>query len=316
MENNALMDYADRYRQGSLTGVELGELEKANTISKTNRRNIVKLSKKSPPKELSGRQKHRIAVKEKKAIPKRRLTPEERREKFSDVDEQQVERYNEASQYVICLGCRQRGHYLKDCPVAQSGGFDGYNSHARGSSSYQNNSTGTASGAEGGALQKPGLICFNCGATDHALRACTEPRDPKGALPYATCFVCNGRGHLSRDCPENANGLYPKGGCCHICLQKDHLVKDCPQRTEEDKLAWIAEQEKRVREKEEKALGPKISGLTAEEGDGEHGAEYMAPVKTSFEGSDDDDDDDHNEESSGKKRKGSKKEKKSKKSRH
>ena len=310
MESSAIADYADRYRQGSLSGAELAELEKDSTITKTDRRNIIKLAKKGPPKELTDRQKWRLQVKEKKATPKTRMTAEERREKFSDLDEQQMEREKDASQYVICLGCRQRGHYLKDCPETQ------YSSHARagGSSSYGNNNYGddnSAAGA-GGALEKPGLICFNCGARDHALRACTAPRDPKGKLPYATCFVCNGKGHLSRDCPENANGLYPKGGCCHICLQKDHLVKDCPARTEEDKANWIAEQEKKAREKEEKALGPKISGLTADEGDGDHGAEYMAPAKTFFADSDDDND----EEGAGKKRKGSKKEKKNKKSRH
>eukprot|EP00606_Chrysophyceae_sp_TOSAG23-5_P001296 GSChrysophyteH2.ASY1.ANO1.614.1 assembled CDS len=284
MESSAIADYADRYRQGSLSGAELAVLEKDSTITKTDRRNIIKLAKKGPPKELTDRQKWRLQVKEKKATPKTRMTAEERREKFSDLDEQRMEREKDASQYVICLGCRRRGHYLKDCPETQ----------------YR------------GALEKPGLICFNCGARDHALRACTARRDPKGKLPYATCFVCNGKGHLSRDCPENANGLYPKGGCCHICLQKDHLVKDCPARTEEDKANWIAEQEKKAREKEEKALGPKISGLTADEGDGDHGAEYMAPTKTFFADSDDDND----EEGAGKKRKGSKKEKKNKKSRH
>lgn len=34
-------------------------------------------------------------------------------------------------------------------------------------------------------------------------------------LPYAQCFICGVQGHLSSQCPENANGLYPSGGCCH-----------------------------------------------------------------------------------------------------
>jgi hypothetical protein len=301
-----------QYRGGDIDGKDLAKMEKEGTITKTERRSIVKLAKKDPPKELSDRQKQRLAVKEKKAQPRERLTFEERREKYSDLDDQQMERYKEASAYVVCLGCRQKGHYLKDCPMASSGAYDGggqgydnsyYSGGDRGNRSRNN--VPTVSGSD----NKPsggGLICFNCGANDHALRACTVPRDPKGALPFATCFICNGKGHLSRDCPENANGLYPKGGCCHICLQKDHLVKDCPNRTEEDKQNWIEEQERKKREKEEKELGPKVSGLTADEGDG--GAEYMEPIKTRF---DNDSDSNSDNDDSKKRKKSSKKEKKS-----
>eukprot|EP00605_Chrysophyceae_sp_TOSAG23-4_P000085 GSChrysophyteH1.ASY1.ANO1.87.1 assembled CDS len=272
MSDSKISSFVEQYREGSITGADLATMEKEGTISKSERRIIVKQAKKSPPKELSERQKLRLLVKEKKSQPRQRMTAEERREKYSDLDEKQMERYNDASSYVICLGCREKGHYLKDCPNAN----------------LENR------GAYGG--QKPGLICFNCGAADHALRACAEPRDPGGALPFATCFICKNRGHLSRDCSENAHGLYPKGGSCHICFQKDHLVKDCPQRTEEHALKWAESQALKRLEQEEREFGPKVSGLTAEEGDG--GAEYMAPVKTRFS-----DGDSGSEEESDKKRK-------------
>ena len=32
-----------------------------------------------------------------------------------------------------------------------------------------------------------------------------------GEFPYAKCFICGEIGHLSRSCPDNPRGLYPKG---------------------------------------------------------------------------------------------------------
>lgn len=31
-----------------------------------------------------------------------------------------------------------------------------------------------------------------------------------GGTKYASCFICKERGHLSKDCPKNAHGIYPK----------------------------------------------------------------------------------------------------------
>lgn len=47
-------------------------------------------------------------------------------------------------------------------------------------------------------------------------------------MTYATCFVCNEKGHLSSACPNSTQGIYPNGGCCRICQSIQHLVKDCP----------------------------------------------------------------------------------------
>ena len=81
-------------------------------------------------------------------------------------------------------------------------------------------------------------------------------KDPK-ILPFAKCFLCNQTGHLSRDCDENPNGLYPNGGCCHVCLQKTHLVRDCPERTEEEK----AEYERKRKERKDAEKGLKIGTI-------------------------------------------------------
>lgn len=31
-----------------------------------------------------------------------------------------------------------------------------------------------------------------------------------GGTKFAECFVCNQRGHLSKNCPQNTHGIYPK----------------------------------------------------------------------------------------------------------
>lgn len=218
--NELIERYVNLYRQGEIDGYKLSELESSGEITKTQRRKIIKLSTKEVKevKELSERQKLRLEIKEKKSRPK--LTKEERKRKFQSAALDQ-DREENKSKFILCLGCRKKGHLLKNCPEAK----------------------------------KDVGICFNCGSSGHALRACPKPRGT--TLKYAKCFVCGGSGHISRECPENANGLYPRGGCCHICLQKTHLVKDCPERTEED----AAKYRKRKLEEEDNELGPRIGEM-------------------------------------------------------
>jgi zinc finger CCHC domain-containing protein 9 len=50
-------------------------------------------------------------------------------------------------------------------------------------------------------------------------------------LPFASCFVCSGRGHLASSCPQNGGkGVYPNGGSCKLCGETTHLAKDCALR--------------------------------------------------------------------------------------
>ena len=66
------------------------------------------------PEELTERQKLRQEIKAKKSLPK--LSAEDRRQKYvGDVD---ANREKEREQFVVCLGCRKRGHSLKNCPNA------------------------------------------------------------------------------------------------------------------------------------------------------------------------------------------------------
>lgn len=36
------------------------------------------------------------------------------------------------------------------------------------------------------------------------------PLNNAGGTRFASCFICNERGHLSKDCPKNTHGVYPK----------------------------------------------------------------------------------------------------------
>ncbi|KAF1764118.1 hypothetical protein GCK72_004065 [Caenorhabditis remanei] len=94
-----------------------------------------------------------------------------------------------------CFHCREPGHRLADCPKRNSSQSDG--------------------------------VCFKCGSMEHSIHECKK-KGVKG-FPYATCFVCKQVGHISRDCHQNANGVYPDGGACNVCGAVGHLKRDCPE---------------------------------------------------------------------------------------
>lgn len=262
-------------RSGEVTGKDLAAMVDSGLISKTDRRKIVKKSSR-PVKivvPLTERQILRLAVKEKKNMP--RLSKDDRRTKFTSslALEKDKERESEAANFTICLGCRKRGHFLKDCPKV--------NRNALADNVVD--------------------MCFNCGLSGHALRHCSKPKSRDGSLPFAKCFICMKLGHISKDCPENPNGLYPNGGCCHICLQKTHLVRDCPERTEEDKLLHASKKQREAQEAEDISQGPRVGAIMSDSGGGDD-MDYSHLV-----GDDDEDEDDDDNLKSKKKRKNEKK---------
>ncbi|KIJ39863.1 hypothetical protein M422DRAFT_32468 [Sphaerobolus stellatus SS14] len=127
-------------------------------------------------------------------------------------EKRRLKRISEKQVNATCLACRKKGHLMKNCPEA-----------------------GSALEATEESVMPTSGICYRCGSGRHTLARCRIPENPDNPLPFASCFVCSQRGHISAKCPKNsARGIYPNGGSCKLCQQTDHLAKDCPLRVKEN----------------------------------------------------------------------------------
>ncbi|KAI6647334.1 Zinc finger CCHC domain-containing protein 9-like [Oopsacas minuta] len=102
-----------------------------------------------------------------------------------------------------CFSCRNTGHLLSDCPFKQEG-----------------------------KTQIKEKICYICGSPEHISGSChLRIKSGEGSLfQFAKCFICKQTGHISKQCPQNSNGIYPNGGACRFCGSKKHLKGQCPER--------------------------------------------------------------------------------------
>lgn len=101
----------------------------------------------------------------------------------------------------VCFNCRKPGHILSQCPEVQENVDTAHD------------------------------VCYRCGSTEHKAYTCKVASGK--SFPFAQCFICKERGHITRECPDNSKGLYPRGGCCILCGAVTHLKRDCPKRMAE-----------------------------------------------------------------------------------
>ncbi|CED84937.1 E3 ubiquitin ligase interacting with arginine methyltransferase [Phaffia rhodozyma] len=133
----------------------------------------------------------------------RRLASEKRR----------LDRIAEREANTTCFACRSQGHSAKDCPNNLDGAVE-------------------IDGIRTMVGRDTVNICYRCGSPQHTLGRCPRPVNKADPMPFASCFVCLGKGHLAGKCPQNQDkGVYPNGGKgCILCQGKDHLAKDCELR--------------------------------------------------------------------------------------
>lgn len=161
----------------------------------------------------------------------------ERRAKTSASSEARREkRIAERNSQTRCFACRAMGHAAKDCPQALNSSTTALEGEEQSSEQPAPATTSTLTGKETVG------ICFRCGSTQHILARCRRPAPQVGSdLPFATCFVCQEKGHLSSKCPRNAShGVYPNGGSCKLCSSVEHLAKDCDLRSSSATVATNA----------------------------------------------------------------------------
>lgn len=98
----------------------------------------------------------------------------------------------EMNKKTTCFGCRRVGHSYASCPY--------------------NSSIGS-------------MTCYTCGGDGHASRNCPTMKSKTGTPDYsfAECFICKQKGHISSQCSENTNKVFPKGGSCFRCGSTEHM---------------------------------------------------------------------------------------------
>ncbi|KAL8153452.1 hypothetical protein V2J09_011212 [Rumex salicifolius] len=59
-----------------------------------------------------------------------------------------------------------------------------------------------------------------------------HPLRVPGLKPGDGCFICRGKTHVAKNCPEKA--LWEKNKICLLCRQRGHTLKRCPNKSDEN----------------------------------------------------------------------------------
>lgn len=125
-----------------------------------------------------------------------------------------------------CLYCKKYGHTFNDCTEREKNGISAN-------------------------------VCYNCGSPDCNIKICPKPKRD-GMNKFATCFICNEQGHLSKDCPNNTNGIYPYGGGCYFCGSKMHKKADCPDKGKYNNKRALPARKDKVESKNKDAMQEEV----------------------------------------------------------
>jgi zinc finger CCHC domain-containing protein 9 len=140
-----------------------------------------------------------------------------------------LKRIAERSANKTCFACREIGHSAKDCQSLRPDEANESSDRA-----MKTKTVGICYRCAPHSFPLALIVLrlmTRCGSRKHNLARCREPARPDNPLPFASCFVCTGRGHLASSCPKNeGKGVYPNGGSCKLCGETTHLAKNCTLR--------------------------------------------------------------------------------------
>lgn len=176
---------------------------------------------------------------------KKTITKEERREKYTAIaKERQLKKQQKE---LTCFRCRQKGHSIQYCTNAEAVNIDdAINDDAEitdNTNSIDNVKSDKKKKSK--SLQVAPICCYRCGSTEHNLASCPKKssnndktKNKKATelqheeLPFATCFICQERGHIASQCQQNQHGIYVQGtGQCKYCQSKFHRGSQCPDKS-------------------------------------------------------------------------------------
>jgi zinc finger CCHC domain-containing protein 9 len=153
-------------------------------------------------------------------LSKRKISKVERREKYTAIAKERQMRKQQKD--LTCFQCRQKGHTVQFCALVN---IDDSNDATKNSTKVKKHSVKPVVNA----------CCYKCGSMEHSLAKCPKRVPGKSEkedtdLPFATCFICQRKGHLASQCSQNEHGIYVNGGQCKHCSSIYHRAFNCPNK--------------------------------------------------------------------------------------